>query len=1106
MIDSVFSGSVKCLIAGFLVFLIACKDEKISKTLFAEVSSSQSNIDFENTLSFSDDFNIIEYLYFYNGGGVAIGDINNDGLADLYFSSNQGLNKLYLNKGNFEFKDITSDAGVAAVGNWKTGVTMADVNADGFLDIFVCGVGKYKHFNGKNQLFINNGDLTFADRTEEYGLQFEGFSTQSVFFDYDNDGDLDMFLANHAVHTIRSYGHSSLRYQSDPLSGDKLYRNEFIETGQHHFREVTSAAGIYSSQIGYALSVVVSDVNNDGYTDIYVSNDFHENDYLYINQHNGTFRQVLEKAIPHSSRFSMGCDIADINNDGLTDVMTLDMLPKDEQVIKTTAGEDNYEIYDFKLRYGYHYQFARNALQLNRGVDSKGELMFSDIAPFAGVEATDWSWAALLADFDNDGFRDLFIANGIVGRPNDLDYINYISTDSAQKFYTDKQLIAEMPSGKVPNVFYRNKGDLTFDDVSDAWIGSKPTLSNGASYGDLDNDGDLDLVVNNINEPALLYRNDLPVGSSHFLKIKFEGKSPNTFGVGSVVTAYTPGGTIYSEQFTTRGWLSSIDYVMHLGLGNAAQIDSILVRWPDNTVETLKSVKVDQTITLKQSTAVRVEHTEPHPEKLLIESEQPPFVHRENKFIAFSVERLTPHMLSTQGPKLAVGDINRDKLDDFFIGGARGQSGAIFYQDKKGLFVRVHQKDIEADSSAEDTDAVLFDADGNGSLDLVVVGGGGELTGTHQDLQPRLYLNNGREFKKATGRLPEIFVDASCVEAADVDLDGDTDLFIGGRVIAGSYGLDPQSFLLLNDGKGNFTNESGRLPNNGRLGMVTGAVWKDLNNDKKTDLLLAGEWMPITLLIQDGSGKFTDGTAAAKLANTNGWWNCIASDDFDGDGDIDFVVGNVGLNSRLRASVNEPVSIYIGDIDNNNSLDHIMTYYNKGISYPFISRDQLVKQVPSLKRKFLKFDDYRNVSIDDIIPKELRDKFVKKDAYKFASVFLENKGDGTFSMTDLPTEAQLFPIFAICVDDVDGDGKKDLMTAGNLNAVQPEIGRYDAGYGVILNGDGKGAFNAMRPQASGFVVRGEGRDIKSLVTSGNKKLYVVSRNNDSIKVFQKAKK
>ena len=583
-----------------LIAVICCKPKPKPATVFTRVPSSVTNITFENNLENTDDFNIIEYLYFYNGGGVAIGDINNDGLPDIFFSSNQKSNALYLNKGNFTFEDITLSAGVSGVGNWKTGVTMTDVNGDGYLDIFVCGVGNYKKFDGKNQLFVNNQDLTFTDQTEEYGLSFQGFSTQASFFDYDNDGDLDMYLVNHSVHTRRSYGTASLRFESDSLSGDKLYENEWIPKGKHHFTEVTTRAGIFNSPIGYGLSVGVSDLNLDGYLDIYVANDFHENDYLYINQRNGTFKQTLEESIPHSSRFSMGNDIADINNDGLNDIITLDMLPGNEGVRKTTAGEDPFEIYDFKLRYGYHYQFSRNALQWNRGLDKEGNLMFSDIAPLAGVEATDWSWAPLLADFDNDGYKDLFISNGIVGRPNDLDYINYIQSDSAQRYFSDEKLFNQMPSGKVANFFFQNKGDLTFNDVSDSWIGSEPGLSAGASYSDLDNDGDLDLVVSNVNDKASVYRNDLPDSVSNFLKIKFEGKENNRFGVGAKATIYADGKEFYYEQIPTRGWLSSVDVVMHIGVGTAAKVDSVRVLWPGDKMQLVRSPAINQTLVVNE--------------------------------------------------------------------------------------------------------------------------------------------------------------------------------------------------------------------------------------------------------------------------------------------------------------------------------------------------------------------------------------------------------------------------------------------------------------------------------------------------------------------------
>jgi hypothetical protein len=744
--------------ACVFVILSACEEDRKASTLFYKVPHQESGVGFENVLTDSDDFNIIEYLYFYNGGGVALGDINNDGWADIYFSSNQGSNKLYLNKGNFVFEDITAKAGVEGVGNWKTGVSMADVNGDGLLDLFVCGVGNYKKFDSGNQLLINNGDLTFSDRTEEYGLHFKGFSTQASFFDYDNDGDLDIYLVNHSVHTRRSYGPASLRFQTDSLAGDKLYRNELIPTGKPQFTDVTKAAGILNSQIAYGLAVGISDLDGDGYLDIYISNDFNENDYLYFNQRDGTFKQILEKSIPHTSRFSMGNDIADINNDALSDIITLDMLPKNEAVIKTTAGEDAFDIHAFRLDYGYHYQFLRNALQLNRGVDLSGELMFSDIAPFAGVEGTDWSWAPLLADFDNDGAKDLFVSNGILGRPNDLDYINFISSDSAQRSLSDDQLIQQMPSGSVPNVFFKNEGNLTFNDVTKTWIGSEPTLSNGAAYADLDNDGDLDLVINNINQKAFLYRNDLQ--PANFIKLKLEGTDANRFGIGARIVVYAGSGKLLYEQMPVRGWLSSMDYIMHIGLGNL-QPDSICIRWPGNRVQKLTEVPTNQTLTVKQADAVKEPLIENNVAEvsLLQEERDISFRHKENDFTAFNVERLIPHMLSTQGPKLAIGDINNDKHDDFFVGGAAGQAAQIFIQRNHGDFQPAFQPAIASDSLAEDVDAALADFDGNGTLDLIVVGGGQEFNATHKNLLPRMYLNNGKgNYSLAISRFEDILV------------------------------------------------------------------------------------------------------------------------------------------------------------------------------------------------------------------------------------------------------------------------------------------------------------------------------------------------------------
>ncbi len=1064
--------------------------------------SGQTGIKFSNDIEETDQFSIIEYLYFYNGAGVSAGDINNDGLPDLYFSSNQGPNKLFLNKGDFKFEDISTKAGVSGLGNWKTGVTMADVNGDGYLDIFSCGVGGYKSFTGRNQLLINNRDLSFTDKTDEYGLTFQGFSTQSSFFDYDNDGDLDMYLVNHSVHSVRSYGDVLLRNQSDYKAGDKLYRNELIPSGNPSFTEVTSQAGIYSSQVGYGLSVGISDLNNDGYLDIYVSNDFHENDYLYINQRDGTFKQELERSIPHTSRFSMGSDIADINNDGWQDIYTLDMLPNEEAVLKASGGEDPYEIFQYKLQFGYHYQVSRNALQLNLGLTPDQTLAFSDIAPIAGVEATDWSWGPLLADFDNDGLRDLFIANGIMRRPNDLDYINYISSDSAQRFLSDQAMIDKMPSGKVPNFFFRNNGDLTFDNVSESWTTVNPTLSNGSAYADFDNDGDLDLVVNNINEQASVYRNSID-RASNYLKVKLLGTSSNLFGVGAKVNVYTEALTLTNELIPSRGWQSSSDYMLHFGLGKTSLIDSLIVIWPGGKFQTIKSLKPNQTLELKQPDSQGNWYSIQSQNKSLLQiAESIDFTHRENDFTGFEIERLIPHTLSTQGPKAAVGDVNGDQLDDVFIGGAKGQSGVLFIQDQQGRFRTSGQAVFDSDSLAEDTNAVFFDADGDGENDLVVVSGGQEQEGAIPELRPRLYVNTGKgKFKKEEDAFPHLYVNAACVKPEDFDGDGDVDLFIGGRVVAGSYGMTPPSFLFMNDGKGKFSDVTQKLPV-AALGMISDASWHDWNADGKKDLILVGEWMPITILLQNQQGDFIDHTNDYGLENSSGWWNTMSQTDIDEDGDIDFLVGNAGLNSRLRASEKEPVEIWVDDLDFNGSTDPIITYFNNHQRYPFVSRDQLVKQVPPLKRKFLKYADYRHVKLEDIIASEKLKKVVHRKAALFASVWIENNGDGKYQVHELPDEAQLFPVFSFAVHDVNHDGHADILAVGNWFAVQPDLGRQDAGYGLILLGDGKGNFTPEPMHDTGFWVPGESRDVKVLRMGKGKTEILVTRNNDSVLIFK----
>lgn len=1085
-------------------------------TGFTYMPSSTTGVSFENRLTNSNDFNIIQYLYFYNGGGVAAGDINNDGLTDLYFSSNQQSNKLYLNKGNFKFEDITERSQTTGYGNWKTGVTMADVNGDGWLDIYLCGVGRYKGFFGFNQLYINNGDLTFTEKARDYGLAFEGFSTQSAFFDYDNDGDLDMYLLNHSVHSTRSYGSVILRAESDPLAGDRLFRNDLVPTGTTHFTEVTAVAGIFSSQVGYGLGVGISDLDNNGYADIYVSNDFHENDYMYLNNGNGTFRQVLERSMPHTSRFSMGNDIADINEDGWNDIVTLDMFPSDENVIKTTTGEDNYEIFQYKLRFGYHHQVSRNTMQVNLGpVDSAGGLLFSDVAPMAGVAATDWSWAALLADFDNDGSKDLFITNGIAGRPNDLDYINYISNDSAQRRFTDEQLFSKMPSGSVPNVMYRNTGRLRFEDVSKKWLNGVPSLSNGAAYADLDNDGDLDLAVNNINTEAFVMRNDLPKDSLNYLKLKFEGTGGNRFGVGASAKVYAGNGVKYREQYNSRGWISSVEPVVHVGLGTHTQADSIRIIWPGGKSQLLTNVAANAIVTIKEPEAgERWSYRRAVAEPLLLEAPRViPWKHSENDYDVLESQRLAPHMNSTRGPCIVVGDVNGDRLDDVFIGGGQKQAGSIFLQTNKGKFVLKPQPAFDADAACEDTAAALFDIDGDRDLDLMVGGGGEQFL--DRRILLRLYENNGKGvFTRVTEkeRLQKFYVNASCIAPADVDNDKDMDVFVGGGVVTGRYGLNSDSFILINDGKGNFKETPSTFEGNKRpLGIVQAAVWTDNDGDSYPELAITGEWMSLEFW------KNHAGQLKLEMQDDNfGWWNSLIATDMDGDSDKDFVAGNFGWNGRLqiptddsthlRKSTKEYVGILISDLDANSDLDQILTYPRDGIRYPVLSRDQLVRQVPSMKKKYLKYSDFAHATADDMVRNT---RFTEKKVTTFSSLYLETSPDPKrLFVTELPEEAQSFPVYAIQAIDINGDGLKDLLLGGNLYSVQPELWRHDAGYGLVLLAEKTATgvkFVPISPRKSGFILKGEVRSIQSLTTATREQLILVGLNNDSLMVFKKRK-
>ncbi len=1108
------------------IALASCNPFNSEKPLFQAIDSTQTGVGFVNHLVPSEKINILDYLYFYNGGGVSAGDINNDGLTDLYFVSNQGKNKLYLNKGNFKFEDITAKAGVEGFSDWQTGSTMADINGDGLLDIYVCAVGNFRGQEGSNELYINNGDATFTEKAADYGLDFTGFSTQAAFFDYDHDGDLDCYLLNHAIHTSRSYDRVTARNLRNNESGDYLYENKIVSkagktpTGKvARFVNVSEQAGIFGAAMGYGLGISVADMNNDGWEDIYVSNDFHEDDYYYVNNHNGTFTENGKKAFQHTSRFSMGNDIADINNDGFPDVVTLDMYPEDETIEKSSLGEDPLDIYLYKLAHGYMNQYSRNCLQL-----SLSGKKFMDVGTIAGVAATDWSWSPLLADYDNDGIKDLFITNGIVHRPNNLDYVKFAADDSLRYAMETSRSLDEratklMPEGKVHNYLYRGTPSLRFDDKSIAWGFELPNYSNGAAYADLDNDGDLDLITNNIDDPAGIYRNDANTifPDNKHLTIKLKGDAPNTFGVGAkVIVKYgkdTTGSPIQQLQqlMPTRGFESSVAPELLFGLGKRAAIDSLIVIWPNQQMEVRTNVKTNQSLTLKQADAkldgTNFRYTIPPIHPLFADvtaADSIPYQHHENAdYFDFVRESLMPFKVSTEGPHLAVGDINGDGLDDIYAGGAKWQAGSLLLQQANGRFVTSSQPIFVSDSTYEDVDAAFFDADGDKDLDLYVVSGGNEFYDKMPEQLDRLYLNDGKgNFSRSANALPPMYDNKSCVRPFDIDQDGDLDLFVGGRVVGFGYGKSPNSYLLVNDGKGHFSDQTEKLSTGLRkAGMITDAVWTDYDGDKDQDLILAGDWVSIRIFAND-KGHFSEMTLNTKdEMPLNGFYQRVIAADFDHDGDIDLMAGNIGTNTKFRKTPDSQLRMWVKDVDNNQSTEQIIAYNRGKEWYPLAFKDELGKQMPSIINK--RFTDYVSFAGKPLSAVLKDDELKGAEEFtvnQFASVYLENQG-GQFIVHELPMLAQVSKLFALQAIDIDQDGDLDILGGGNFYGVSTYQGRYDASYGLVLRNDGKGNFSALSPVDSGFLLNGEIRDIRSMRTAQGP-LIVVARNSAGLQLFK----
>lgn len=1118
------------LISLSIVFF-SCKQRQ--ETLFEKMSPSKTGINFINTVTETKEHNVFTYQYYYNGNGVAAGDLNNDGLTDLFITGNQTASKLFLNKGGFRFQDITAEAGVAGTDAWKTGTTIVDINGDGLLDIYVCYSGFGTDEDRANQLFINQGNNKdgipeFTEQAAAYGIDAIGtYTSQAAFFDYDMDGDLDMFLLNHANEFYSPFFNTRrLRTLRHPQYGNRLYRND-----NGHFTDVSADAGIFAGGNNFGLGIAITDINNDGWPDVLVSNDFHEQDYFYLNNKDGSFSEICQRIFSHMSRNTMGLDIADFNNDLLPDVITLDMLPESNYRQKILQGADEYDKYNLMVDSGYGHQNNRNMLQLNRGFGPDGLPVFSEIGQLSWVSNTDWSWASLFADFDNDGLKDLFVTNGYLHESTNLDFMRYEVAEAiqdAQRKGLDVStpegyavnmplydLVKKMPSTRISNYMYRNKGNLTFSDETAHWGLDEKGVSSGAIYADLDNDGDLDLVVCNNNDPISVYRNrERETTGNNYLKVKLEGDGKNVFGIGAKVIVSTDSSEQLQEMYPVRGYQSSVDYILNFGLGKQGKIKEIKIIWSADSATVIINPAINTMVIAKKKDAIAV-NTSLALQPGLFTDVTPAagigYVSRENSYVDFKREFLIPYELSKQGPKMAWADVNKDGLDDFYIGGPAGKSGVLYLQTPGGKFIPATAQPWQADAVCEDIGSVFFDANNDGNPDLYVVSGGSEWLMPGPELQDRLYINLGNgNFIKAIGVLPIEAYSGSCVTAADFDNDGDMDLFIGGGCVPGRYPLSAGNMILRNDfdkekREMRFTDITKTFAGDNLLkaGMVKDAVWTDIDKDGWKDLVIAGEWMPVMIFHNEKGRNLTDISLQSGLQKTNGWWCKIVPADLNNDGDTDFIIGNMGTNTQFKTNEQEPLTIYVDDFDNNGKLDPIMTWYIQNVSYPFNSRDEMMTQLPVLNKKFLRYADYAKATIDQFFTKEQIEKARKFYIYHTqTSVLINNKG--VFELEALPVETQFSIVNSILYKDYDNDGKEDILLAGNFYPFRVQQGKCDASIGSLLKGDGKGGFVPLDSRQTGLYIKGDVRDMVELKTAkGN--VVIISKNNDAVQVIKQVK-